>query len=138
MSEPSTREILDKLLERRSFLIKELSTLDSLIGVYKGLWGDKDTESLPEEQLNLYQWPSSRAAQAAEIARAIDAARKIIIQNQRPMKRNELVEELERQGYSFPGKDKNKVFGTNIWRSGKFRTVEDKGYWPKDVPFPKL
>jgi len=137
MSEPSTREILDKLLERRSFLIKELSTLDSLIGVYKGLWGGGDAESLPEEQLNLYQWPSSRAAQAAEIARAIDAARKIIIQNQRPMKRNELVKELENQGYSFPGKDKNKVFGTNIWRSGKFRTVEDKGYWPKDVPFPK-
>lgn len=53
------------------------------------------------------------------------------------MKRSELVATLETQGFNFPGKDKTKVFGTNIWRSGKFRAVDDKGYWPKDVPLPK-
>lgn len=138
MAEPSTSEILTKLLERRAFLMKELVTLDSLIGVYKGLRGEADSESLDsDDQLNLYQWPSSRAAQAAEIERAIEAARKLILKNQRPMKRSELVMQLEAQGYTFPGKDKNKVFGTNIWRSGKFRSIEGRGYWPKDVPLPK-
>jgi len=53
------------------------------------------------------------------------------------MKRGELVSKLESQGFSFPGHDKNKVFGTNLWRSGRFRTVGDQGYWPKDVTLPK-
>ena len=53
------------------------------------------------------------------------------------MKRGELVKRLLDQGYSLPGRDKNKVFGTNLWRSGKFRAVDGEGYWPKDVVLPR-
>lgn len=138
MSDSRPLEIKVNLLKRRQELLKELLALDSLISLYEGLSEASQSESSEDaDQLSLYRWPSSRAAQAAEIARAIDAARKLILKEQRPMKRGELVSSLERQGHSFPGKDKNKVFGTNLWRSGRFRTIEDKGYWPKDVPLPK-
>jgi hypothetical protein len=104
--------------------------------LYEGLSEAQDSESNEDaNQLNLYRWPSSREAQAAEISRTIEAARKLILKEKRPMKRGELVVALESQGHNFPGKDKNKVFGTNIWRSGRFRTIGDHGYWPKDVPY---
>ena len=138
MADDGIRDILDKLLERRAFLSKEVIALDSLIGLYHRLSSQETSESSVDvNQLDLYRQPSSRAAQAAEIARTIEAARKLIIREGRPMRRGELVSRLESQGFSFPGRDKNKVFGTNIWRSGRFRTVGDQGYWPKDVTLPK-
>ncbi|MBV9839985.1 MAG: hypothetical protein JOY99_00360 [Sphingomonadaceae bacterium] len=138
MVEQTRAEFLDKLLRRREEIIRELAALDNLLSVYGGLSDARDSESSADsDQLSLYQWPQSRASQAAEIARSIEAARKIILREKRPMKRGELVIELERRGYILPGKDKNKVFGTNLWRSGKFRSVEDRGYWPKDVPLPR-
>lgn len=138
MANEDVREILDKLLERRAFLSKEVVALDNLIGLYHRLSSQASSESSADvNQLDLYRQPSSRATQAAEIARTIEAARKLIIREGRPMKRGELVERLESQGFSFPGRDKNKVFGTNVWRSGRFRTVGEQGYWPKDVTLPK-
>jgi len=140
MASDDVKEILDKLLIRKANLIKEAAALDSLISLYHGLIKRDESESTEAEaagQLSFYQRPSSRAAQAAEITRMIEAARKLIIKERRPMKRGELVQALEKQGFVFPGKDKNKVFGTNIWRSGKFRTIGDKGYWPKDMALPK-
>jgi hypothetical protein len=138
MGNDEIQEILDKLLERRAFLAKEVAALDNLIGLYHRLSSQTVSESSADvNQLDLYRHPSSRAAQAAEIARTIEAARKLIIREGRPMKRGEVVSKLESQGFSFPGRDKNKVFGTNIWRSGRFRTVGDQGYWPKDVTLPK-
>jgi hypothetical protein len=138
MGSDEIREILDKLLERRAFVATEATALDNLIGFYHRLSSQSISESSANvNQLDLYRQPSSRAAQAAEIGRTIEAARKLIIREGRPMKRGELVSRLESQGFSFPGRDKNKVFGTNIWRSGRFRMVGDQGYWPKDVTLPK-
>lgn len=138
MASEDIRDILDKLLKRRDEIIKEAAALDNLISLYKGLSREAKSESLFDEvQLSFYAQPSSRAAQALEINRTIEAARKLMIKEGRPMKRGEIVNILKDQGFSFPGKDKNKVFGTNLWRSGKFRTVGDKGYWPKDVVLPK-
>jgi hypothetical protein len=138
MPNDDIRDILDKLLERRTFLAKEAAALDNLIALYHRLSSQEISESSADaNQLDLYRQPSSRAAQAADIARTIEAARKLIIREGRPMKRGELVSKLESQGLSFPGRDKNKVFGTNLWRSGRFRMVGDQGYWPKDVALPK-
>ena len=138
MSADSITDILSKLLERKAKIIKEGAALDSLITLYQGLLIEPDGESsrMPA-QLDLYRKPTPRAVQAAEVAEAIETARRIIIAEGRPMKRGELVLRLEKKGFHLPGKDKNKVFGTNIWRSGKFRTIDDKGYWPKDVTLSK-
>jgi hypothetical protein len=138
MAEANISDILEKLLERRSILAREMAALDNLIGLYHRLSSREISESASDaSQLDLYRHPSSRAAQAAEINRTIDAAKRLIIKEGRPMKRSELVQALESQGYGFPGADKNKVFGTNLWRSGKFRTIEGRGYWPKDVALPR-
>jgi hypothetical protein len=138
MADPNISEILDKLLERRALLAREMAALDNLVGLYHRLSSRENSESaMDPSQLDLYRHPSSRAAQAAEINRTIEAAKRLIIKEGRPMKRGELVQALEGQGYGFPGKDKNKVFGTNLWRSGKFRTIEGRGYWPKDVTLPR-
>lgn len=138
MTGTTEHDILPKLLERRAELIREAAALDALISHYQRLSSQKESESseMPG-QLSLYGKPSPRAVKAAEIARTVDAARRVILAANRPMKRGELAEALSGQGFQLPGQDRNKVLGTNLWRSGKFRAVEDKGYWPKDTPLPK-
>lgn len=131
----SPREMLASLRKRREFIRAELSALDSLISTYEvALSVDASEFQKDEDQFELYKGKSSRAAQTAAIAESIEAVRKIVLKAGKPMKRGELVSELEKMGYDLPGQDKNKVLGTNLWRSGKFRSVPKKGYWPKDVP----
>lgn len=137
MSGDTVQEILDKLLERRDIISKELSALENLIVVYRGLSTQPPPESIDQGELKLGLHASPRAVQAAAITRSIEAIRRMIIGENRPMKRGELVRRLESEGFTLPGADKNKVLGTNIWRSGKFRTIEGRGYWPKDVSLPR-
>lgn len=137
MPSESSREILDKLLERRREIAREAHGLDALIDVYEALLSQPRSESVDGNQLSLYAQPTSRAMRSAETARTIDAARREILAANRPLKRGELVDVLERKGFSFHGADRVKVFGTNLWRSGKFRTIGDEGYWPRDTPLPR-
>lgn len=59
----------------------------------------------------------------------------ILSEARRPMKRGELVAELERRGLPMAGKDKNKNLGTILWRhSSEFVHIEKLGYWLKDAP----
>lgn len=138
MASPTAREVLEKALERRSELVQEITALDSLISVYRGLLSRAAAESrIGLDQPDLYKGQPPRSVHAAQIAEMMDAARRIIIAEKRPMRRGELVKRLIEQGFEIIGKDKNKVFGTNLWRSGKFRTIEGRGYWPKDVALPR-
>lgn len=134
MSASSGREILDKALKRRSELRKESEALDRLIEAYREILGiDQRSEEIDDEQPDLYRGPSKRAMRSAQVADLINEARRIIIAEGRPMKRGELVKRLEAKNFTIHGSDKNKVFGTNLWRSGKFIAVEGKGYWPADL-----
>lgn len=137
MADGSIQEILDKLLERRDKIVHELSALENLIVIYRGLSTHPAPESPDQGELRLGIQASPRAVQAAAIARSVEAIRRIIIAENRPMKRGELVKRLEADGFALPGADKNKVLGTNIWRSGRFRLIEGRGYWPKDVSLPR-
>jgi hypothetical protein len=138
MADQTQRQLLEKAIQRRIELSVEIAALDSLIETYKGLLKNSSTESVSmAEQPLLYREPPRRAKQAAQLSEMLDAARRIIIENNRPMKRGDLVKILELKGYCIEGKDKNKVFGTNVWRSKKFITIEGKGYWPIDVEMPK-
>ena len=137
MTTRSARELLDKALKRRSEIQIEADALDSLIRMYNALLQipDRDGDS-GERQPDLYKTLTNRAIQAGRINQMIEVARKIMIAEKRPLKRGELVKRLENQGYEIVGLDKNKVFGTNIWRSGKFIRVEGRGYWPSDIELP--
>jgi hypothetical protein len=138
MAGTTAREVLEKAIERRAELTQEMAALDNLISLYRGLLSRSPSESLADlDQPDLYRGLPPRAVHAAQIAEMMDAARRLIIAEKRPMKRGELVKKLREQGFEIVGKDKNKVFGTNIWRSGRFRMIEGRGYWPKDVAFPK-
>ena len=95
----SPGELLDALRKRREFLRRELSGLDNLINVYEALVAVQSSESGSDpDQLELYRGRTSRAAQTAAIAESMDAARKLILRSNRPMKRGELVRELEKMG----------------------------------------
>jgi hypothetical protein len=137
MASPTAREILDSALKRREELRLESEALDNLIGTYQNILGiGNPLRETFEEQPDLYRNLSKRALQSARVGEMIGAARRIIIGEGRPMKRGELVKRLEAAGFEIVGADKSKVFGTNLWRSGKFVPVAGKGYWPNDVALP--
>ena len=137
MSSPTARDILDKALKRKEELRIESEALDHLIATYRSILGvtTNSREGL-DLQPDLYRGMSPRAVHSARVAEMVDAARRMMIAERRPMKRGELVKKLEAQGFSVEGADKNKVFGTNLWRSGKFIAVKSRGYWPRDVELP--
>lgn len=138
MAGKTARELLAKALKRREELRIESEALDTLIDSYRKIADLREGESENLEQLNLWDARSRRAFQSAQVAGLLDAARRIILAERRPMKRGELVMRLEDRGFTLEGSDKNKVFGTNLWRSKQFRHVPRKGYWPVDVPLPKM
>ncbi|EJU12941.1 hypothetical protein LH128_11226 [Sphingomonas sp. LH128] len=137
MPTSSADDLFDKALKRREELQLEIEALDKLIETYRMLMNRRQVvDDSAADEPRLFKLPSKRAAHAEKIAEMIDAARRIIIAKNQPMKRGELREEVEAAGYKVTGNDKNKVFGTNLWRSGKFRMIEGKGYWPIDAALP--
>jgi hypothetical protein len=68
----------------------------------------------------------------AEVAAA---AKTVLLNARRPMRRGELVFELEKIGIPLAGKDKNKNIGTILWRhKNEFIQIDNLGYWLKGVP----
>ncbi|MGA9599584.1 MAG: hypothetical protein WBS22_04900 [Methylocystis sp.] len=68
----------------------------------------------------------------ADVAKA---ARVALLEKGRPMKRGELVLELQKRGIPLAGSDKNKNLGTILWRHPMdFVHLEKFGYWLRDVP----
>lgn len=68
----------------------------------------------------------------AEIASAV---RRVLLDANRPMRRGELVAELEKLGTPLGGVDRNKNLGTILWRhKNQFIQLDKLGYWLKDVP----
>lgn len=135
MPEETVRSLLSKATRRQRELRLELEALQRLIDDYRRIQDLRD-EDPDAEQLHLWHGGSRRALKSDEVSAMLDETRRIILKERRPMKRGELVRQLETRGFKFSGADKNKVFGTNIWRSGKFDQIAGHGYWPKDEPLP--
>lgn len=134
MGNDSIRNLLSKLLKRRDELRMESEALDRLIATYRDLaLLEKEKEV---DQLELGIGNRSRRARSAYVAEMMAAARRIILTEGRPLTRSDLLSRLEAEGYVIDGKDKPKVLGTNLWRSGQFEHVDKLGYWPKDTPLP--
>jgi len=137
MSTPTRRALLDNALKRQKELIRELEALTKFIEEYEKLDEDRESgDSTDEEHPQLFRAPSQRLEHAERLAEMIDAARRIIIAEKRPMQRGELRKRIEGLGFKVTGQDKNKVFGTNLWRSQKFQMIRGKGYWPMDMELP--
>ena len=138
MAASTAQEILDKALKRQRELLSELEALGNIIETCEKMLDATGARvSSEEEEPTLFKAPSARAMHAEQIAKMIDAARRIILSEKRPMQRGELRERVEAAvKFKIVGKDKNKVFGTNLWRSKKFRRVDGRGYWPIDEELP--
>ncbi|MEA3032251.1 MAG: hypothetical protein QOH86_267 [Sphingomonadales bacterium] len=138
MAAQTVKELLAKALKRQEELKFETKALEDLIEAYKKLEEIRQEEGREVGQLTLWEARSRRALQSAQVASMLDVARKIILAEEKPMRRGELVARLETRGFTIDGADKHRVFGTNVWRSKKFIHVPGKGYWPADVPLPNV
>lgn len=131
-------DLYKQALERREKLIAELRAVEQLILTYEKLQGVRKNAQEPDNQLGLsFETKPSRAQRSANVSELLDRAKEIILAEERPMTRSQLVNRLESEGYELEGADKHKVFGTNIWRSGRFLSLKGAGYWPKDTPLPR-
>ena len=135
MPDETVRALLGKATRRQKELRLELDALQRLIDDYRRIQ-DLREEDPDAEQLHLWHGGSRRALKSDEVTAMLDETRRIILNEGRPMKRGELVRQLQARGFKIAGTDKNKVFGTNVWRSGKFDHIEGRGYWPKGASPP--
>ena len=135
MASETVKDLLAKALKRQKELRLESEALQKLIDTYRKIQDLRD-EDPDADQLHLWHGRSRKAVHSEQVGEMLDAARRIILHEGRPMKRGELVKLLEARGYKIIGGDKSKVFGTNVWRSGRFVHVQGLGYWPKDVDLP--
>ncbi len=138
MAGDTAQEFYTKALKRHAELSLEIEALAEFIQAYERIMKKRAAaQETYEEQPDLYKPASNRAARALQIAEMVEATRRIIIAEGKPLKRGELVRRIEALGFEIVGTDKSKVFGTNLWRSNRFRTIEGKGYWPADLELPK-
>lgn len=135
MPDETVRSLLAKATRRQRELRLELEALQRLIDDYRRIQDLRD-EDPDAEQLHLWHGGSRRALKSDEVAAMLEETRRIILKEGRPLKRGELVRRLESRGFKIAGSDKNKVFGTNVWRSGQFDHIHGRGYWPKDEQLP--
>lgn len=135
MPDETVRSLLGKAIRRQRELRLELEALDRLIGDYQRIQQLRD-EDPDAQQLHLWHGGSRRALKSDAVAAMMAEARRVLLAEGRPLKRGELVKRLERRGFIIEGSDKNKVFGTNLWRSGLFKQIHGHGYWPADQELP--
>ncbi|WP_322965286.1 hypothetical protein [Sphingomonas fuzhouensis] len=131
-------ELLRQAYERRERLRQELKLVENLIADYLRLEARTLNGAKPANyELSLEEPAATRhRLTGAQLKNVMDAAEALIIEAGKPLSRSELMERLETQGFHFPGTDKTKVFGTNLWRSKRFLNLKGIGYWPKGAPLP--
>lgn len=130
-------EFLRLAYERRERLRRELALVENLITEHERL--ESSTRRVPSDNYQLELMPpssSKRRRVAVDNSALFDAAERLILAEGKPLSRSQLMTRLERDGFEFPGTDKAKVFGTNLWRSRRFISLKGLGYWPEAHPLP--
>lgn len=128
-------ELLQRALERRDALRKELEAVESFLHAYAAVVAPKVAPESRQQDLFAPR-VSPRAQRRAALDRLIGEAERLILEANRPLTRGQLLEKLEAAGFNVEGGDKSKVLGTNLWRSKRFLTLEKGGYWPVSTPLP--
>src|SRR5690349_7481228 len=100
MDNETVRDLLANALKRQDELREEFEALQSVIVHYRRQLS-RPLGDTPDAQqtLDLRLGVNSLKARSAYVARLMDEARRIIVREGRPMKRGELVRELERDGF---------------------------------------
>jgi hypothetical protein len=131
-------ELLQRALDRRRQLREELAAVDKFVESYSAVQERRNAKPETDDLFpdSVAVGPKPRALHSAAVSAAMDAAARLIVEAGRPLTRGELVTKLSSEGHQLDGADKNKVLGTNLWRSGKFVNLKGAGYWPKSEPLP--
>lgn len=128
-------DLLGRAYERRERLRAELRAIETFIAQYEQLRAPSHSAAA-ELPLAPPESPSMRQREKTDLNAVLDAAERAILAEGRPLSRGTLLRMLEDKGYKFAGGDKVKVFGTNLWRSGRFKSLKGLGYWPEAHPLP--
>ena len=131
-------DLLQRAIERRDLLRDELEAVESFILSYTKAQA-RQPGGAGSDQFSMFRTDAGKRLKHVAAVRAmVDEAERMIIAEGRPLTRGQLVPRLEMEGHRITGGDKNKVFGTNMWRSGRFWNIKGAGYWPKEreVPAP--
>lgn len=130
-------DLLRQAYERRERLRRQLAAVDAFIANYEEATPAPVQSTPSNYELNLNAAASrGRRVRTPDLGALIGAAEATILEAGKPLSRSELLRRLEKQGFSFPGTDKVKVFGTNLWRSRRFVSLKGLGYWPEAHPLP--
>lgn len=131
-------ELLRLAYERRDRLRRELALVENLIAEHQKLDSDTQREAAGNYELDfaLSDRPRRRRSVAIDNSALFDASERLILEEGKPLSRSQLMARLEREGFEFPGADKAKVFGTNLWRSRRFISLKGLGYWPEAHALP--
>jgi len=130
-------ELLQKAFERRDQLRQELRAVEHFIASYGATKATPPRPDSPKFQIFEEATSAPRGRRSADVQVLLNEATRIILQEGQPLSRSELLRRLEKSGHTIEGTDKNKVLGTNLWRSGKFYNLKGAGYWPKVSPIPQ-
>jgi len=131
-------ELLRQAYERRERLRRELTLVDNLISEYEQLESKAPVANSGNYELSFEGRPTRGRTRTSttDLTAIFDAAEAMIMEAGKPLSRSELLDRLEARGFQFPGTDKVKVFGTNLWRSRRFLSLKGLGYWPEAHPLP--
>lgn len=143
-------EIIRRLLKRREAALRELQRVDELIKLYQEVKrGEDDNEHAPTVSNLLFGHPVDENVRPHQLRRTPrfspgqkvrprevgPIARRLMLDNGRPMTRTELLEALKESGVQLAGSDEARYLGTIMWRlRDEFINIEGHGYWPRDIP----
>lgn len=138
-----TADEIKKIMEKRERLRREIEKIDTFLKLYRDLTGIHPEHSEPStgnavthDTDELRSRGRKRQPATVSPADIIPMVRRVLLEQERPMTRSELLDELENRDVRLAGKDKARYLGTILRRAREeFVNIDNVGYWPKDVPY---
>lgn len=139
-----------QLVDRRLQLHSEIATLDEQIGKIEAFI--RDWHTFAEDLFNLSTTTENDSgADSADESESLpkrttgnsrkedvaETACMILLEREKPLSRDELLNAVTERGMVIEGKDRAGVFTTMMWRMrDKIVKLESGGYWLADVEYP--
>src|SRR4051794_17909091 len=102
-------ELLQKALDRRDELRRELEAIDRFIASYQVIRSRHVPNTKSTSQGTLFPAVSLRAKKAAMVSSMMDEIERAILADGKPLTRSQLLEHVENAGFEVEGGDKTKV-----------------------------
>ncbi len=132
-------DTLQKALQRRDELERELELLDQFIDLHVKLFGGAKVaatghSSAVSSASGVGTTKNEKANDPKAVADGVEA---ILQGASQPVQRGKLIAMLEGNGLPIQSQDKSKYIGTILWRNReRFINVDGRGYWLKSRPVP--